>query len=81
MAQARLDDLGAGGPSSYAAPSKTETQAQLDSFLIYFGESAAHNKRNDGEKGRPTDEESELSDSTAMKYVSPNRGKQKTTTE
>ena len=60
---------------NFTNAAKTETQAQLDSFLIYFGESAAHNERKDGDYGRPVDEESELSDSIQ------HFGSQKTTKE
>ena len=43
---------------------KSQAQAAMDSFLIYFGESAGlrQNERSDGPNGRPVDEESELSD-------------------
>jgi len=51
----------------------------MDSFLIYFGESAGtkYNERVDGPNGRPVDEESELSDSVVPKVAA---GSQKTTT-
>ena len=41
----------------------------MDSFLIYFSESAGmrQNERSDGQHGRPVDEESELSDTMAQK--------------
>lgn len=69
---------GAGGSYSSPNPIKSETQSQLDSFLIYFGESAGTrgNERGEGDKSRPCDEESELSDGAVTRTSQVNQKNQ-----